>query len=338
MNDVTQRTRTAGGHGDDGAGGADIEGMARRAGWLPEDEWKGKKEKWVDASVFVDRLLQGSSVSERYKQLDGRFADLERQNSATRDQLGKVTKTLEETTSILSEFREYNQNVAQRAYERAKAELEARHDRAVDDGDKAAAKKAVADLAKLEDEKPKPKPAAAAEPAKKPDEKPADQQQQQLSAQDKAVIDSWVKENDWYKPAGTDRMTTMAVAAYHEIQQENPGWTIRQVLDQVRADVVEAFPKRFPNERKKDDDEEEEVEKPASRKKAADVIDSDLTSGGDGGNKRTERPKGQRWSDLPKEAQEACNRFCAMKVQDKDGKMVPMMTREKYLDDYDWGK
>ncbi len=33
----------------------DYEAEARSSGWLPQDQWKGPPEKWVDAEKFVQR-------------------------------------------------------------------------------------------------------------------------------------------------------------------------------------------------------------------------------------------------------------------------------------------
>jgi len=327
MSDVHERQRTSeGAGGDTGAGGPDIEGMARRAGWVPEDEWTGKPGKWAPADKFLERILSTNPerLAERYKTLDGKLASLTAQNE-------KTQKTLEDAVDVLNQFREHNAKTAQRAYERAKKEIEAKFERAVEEGNTAVAKEATAELAVIEKEKPvvappkEPEKPAAAATTKKDDQPPVD-----------PAVEQWVKDNaSWYNPGGTDRLTTYAVSAYSELRgdPENADKTNKELLAMVREDVLETFGEKFP-----------EKFKGLKGRRAAPVGDTDLT-GGDAdddssttrkdGQRAKPRPKGQRFEDLPKEEREACMRFEKQVVgKNPDGSPKYLLTRDQYLADY----
>lgn len=82
-----------------------IEEEARRMGWVPEDEYRGNKNYWKDAKTFVEAGKNELPVlKERYKDLDARYAKLER---IVKDIPGKMSQmekqTIERVTRELKE-------------------------------------------------------------------------------------------------------------------------------------------------------------------------------------------------------------------------------------------
>jgi hypothetical protein len=303
-----------------GAGGGqqpDLEGMARRGGWKPQEEFVaagGKAEKWKPAADYITAMMENPGIlSERYRTLDKRFEQSEQQ-------IGKVSKTLEETLDVLSTFKDRYERVEQTAYERARAELIAERDQAFDNADKQAGLEAIRKLDELEKTKPaaekpageKKKPAAEAESGAAG----ADQSQQQQKPQVHPDVEAWHEKNPWYKPTGTDPMTLLAVGAYNESHQANPGAPVKTHLEAAEREVRKRYPEKFTNQRR---------EAPAAV--------SEPSGGGAGGGGGQ---KGRSFDDLPKAAQEECRRYEATMVKDKTGKSVPLLTREKYLADYQW--
>ena len=108
----------------------DFEAEARHHGWTPKEEFKGDPGKWVDAETFVKRA-------------DEVMPFLKKQNTA-------LKRDIEDMKRTLKQFQEYVSKADQRAYERAIADIEARHAEAVETGDQAAAKRAVEDMRKVE--------------------------------------------------------------------------------------------------------------------------------------------------------------------------------------------
>lgn len=143
-----------------GAEERDYEAEARQHGWTPKDDFKGDPAKWVDAETFAKRA-------------DEVMPFLKKQNTALKREMDDLKRTMKQASAFYSKAEE-------RAYERALADLQARHDEAVEGGDVAGARKVLKELHELE------KPASA-ETEEKPDTKAA---QQELA--------DWVDENDWY--------------------------------------------------------------------------------------------------------------------------------------------
>src|SRR6185436_4853984 len=87
----------------------EVEGRARRMGWRPQEEFRGPKDKWVDASQFVERgETELPVLRERFRALDDKFTRLERENS-------KLSHKIEDQTTVLKEFRDYSRQGEERA-------------------------------------------------------------------------------------------------------------------------------------------------------------------------------------------------------------------------------
>jgi chemotaxis regulatin CheY-phosphate phosphatase CheZ len=101
---------------------SEIEELAREMGWRPQDEFAGDADKWVDAKSFV------RNTRDINRNLSRDLRDLKKQM----DGIGRATSQMTE-----------------RAVAAERERLEALHDQAVEDGDKAAAKRAVDAINKL---------------------------------------------------------------------------------------------------------------------------------------------------------------------------------------------
>lgn len=142
----------------------DYEAKARGHGWRPKDEFKGDPARWVDAETFVKRA-------------DEVMPFLEKKTKAQQREIDDLKRTLKQ-------FQEYVSKADQRAYERATAEIEARHAEAVEVGDVASARKAIDDLRKVEKDYKNELPNDATP------EFDVDQARVQLA--------EWVEKTEWY--------------------------------------------------------------------------------------------------------------------------------------------
>lgn len=140
----------------------DYETEARALGWRPPEEFPGDPKKCVDAKTFLER---GEVM------------------------LPLVKKALEKERREFAEFRKETRRALkhmgaaeQRGYERAMADLQTRHDEAVEAGDVQAARKVVKEMADM----PKPEPVVA------------DEDEQPDPAQLRKELNEWMEENDWY--------------------------------------------------------------------------------------------------------------------------------------------
>jgi hypothetical protein len=95
--------------------GQSAEEQARVQGWVPQDEWDGPADKWVDAETFVEKGRERNSV-------------LRNENDALRRELREFRGELKRKFATL-------EAAERRGYETALAEMESRRLQAVEDGD-----------------------------------------------------------------------------------------------------------------------------------------------------------------------------------------------------------
>lgn len=139
----------------------DYEAEARALGWRPPEDFPGDSSKFVDAKTFVERgetmlpMVKAALAKERKE-----FAEFRKETRRALKFMGEAEK---------------------RGYERALADLQTRHDEAVEAGDVAGARKAVKEMGEL----------VKPEVPELDDDKPDPRQAQREFAE-------WVEQNDWY--------------------------------------------------------------------------------------------------------------------------------------------
>jgi len=100
-----------------------VEDRAKQLGWRPEEDYKGPKDKWVDAEEFVRRAEE----------------DPKEVRKANHVLIRKVQKLEQGIESILSHQQRELTAAREQEYARAQAEWKRTHDAAVADGDVAKA-------------------------------------------------------------------------------------------------------------------------------------------------------------------------------------------------------
>jgi len=164
MNDMTQIEADTSGHDevDSTSTARDFDTEARKHGWTPKEEFKGDHSRWVDAETFVKRADEVMPL-------------LKKQNAGLKAEMDELKRTLKQASK-------HFEASEQRAYQRALADLTAKHDAAVEVGDVVAARKAVADMNALAT------PETIVQPAD------AGPSQEQLRGE----LNAWIEANDWY--------------------------------------------------------------------------------------------------------------------------------------------
>lgn len=235
---------------------SEAEVKARRLGWVPKEEFKGDPEKHRSAEEFLER---GSNL----------LPLLQRDNERLHRTVDKVERELRETKEVLTEFRDFASKSEERAYKRAKAELESKLDGAIQSADVDTARQARRELAELESEQrqvPKVEP--------KKEEPKAD-----------PVFQSWIAENDWFNKS--ESLRGYATEIFGELERSQPGRPASELLAETKNKVMDKFPERFGiNPR---------------REGAAAVA---APQGG-----AAPKKKGKTYEDLPPEAKRACDKF-----------------------------
>lgn len=215
---------------------ASIEGRARRMGWRPKDEFRGDSSRWTDAQTFVERgETELPVLRERYRALDDRFAKLE---STTQETARQAAARHAETTTAFNEFREFSKRGEERAYARAKAELEARMATAVSTADQAQFTTAKAELDALD----RSRVPATVTPPVKVAEVVAPPPTIHPDAQ------AWINDNAWFN--SDPAMTQYALAVHTAMLKNQPGLSMRDNLAETKADVMARFPEKFENPRR----------------------------------------------------------------------------------------
>jgi hypothetical protein len=269
------------------AGISDIEERARKLGWKPKDEYKGPPGGWRDAETFI---AQGEQVlpilRERYRKQEKDIEELK----------GKLALATDTIVDLSERFR----TTDQRAFERAKAQLEREREAAVEAGDTAAFRNKERELRELEKQAPKPAPAvrpADAPPAVHPD----------------AL--EWVRENPWFQSDAD--MASFADTFHKTLLQREPGLSIKQNLAKVSAATRAAYPEKFGRAPRTIDDDDN----PARHAPAA--------VGGSAAPRSPGAPKPRSWDALPQDTKQAYTRYADM----LKGKGKPL-TKEEWAATY----
>lgn len=127
------------------------------------------------------------------------------------------------------------------------------------------------------------------------------------------VFKAWSGDNDWYN--NNIKMTLYAnnIADIVSTKTKLKG---RPYYDAIGAEVRKEFPDHFRNSRR-----------------------GDPPSVEGGGKPGGERKSGMKtYADLPREAKDACDRFCKQTVRNSAGESVPLMTKARYVEQYDWSE
>lgn len=234
---------------------------ARRLGWRPRSEYSGPPEKFVEADEFVRRTDESVPLlRQNYRALHERFSQVERK--------------LADTTQLLQEFRDFSAKGEQRAYERAKRELEERQRVAVSQADTEAFEKTAAEIAELEKSRPKPAPEPVEPQRKIPEPDPR--------------ITTWISDNPWYNSDGQLRAFAGAYDQY--LMASAPGMDIGERLAAVKAKTMAEFPDKFGN----------------SRREAPTNVASPAAA-----SAPRRKGNGRSYDDLPPDAKKQCDKLVA---------------------------
>lgn len=254
---------------------AEVEARARRWGWRPQEEFRGPKDKWIDAREFVERGENDLPIlRERLRTADSREIKRERE-------VKELTDKVAEMGGVLSEFAEYNRTSEQRAYERARRDIKNEIQEAVAEGDVAKFNEKQAELDDLEKTAPKPKPAATTQTQPAAPAAPAAPAKPQISE----VVQTWLddKDNDWFHK----NVPMSGWATYAHGENVKNGMSEAESLRAISEDARKTFPNYFENPARKAPGS---VTPPSPPRKMVEK-------------------KGKTFEDLPKEAQKQCDRF-----------------------------
>jgi hypothetical protein len=239
---------------------SDVEVRARSQGWRPKEEFRGDPERWRPADEFLRN-------TEEYLPL------LRKHTRTIEAKLEASTAKIDEMTQVLTAFRDFASRGEQRAYERARAELQAKREVAVSHADTETFKAVDRELAELEKTvAPKaavapPPPATVARPETPPE------------------ITQWVEENPWFNSSRV--LGAVARELDAELMQSRPGLSLSERLSLVKTEVQRRFPDKFEN----------------PNREAATSVSAPS------GNQTPRKAAKKSYENLPPEAKKACDKF-----------------------------
>lgn len=175
---------------EEGGPPEDVEKEARSMGWVPEEEFKGNKDHWIDAEEFVER---GRSVMPILLSNNKRL----QKELSTRDaEIGKLSASLQSANKAIEKLEKHYTEANKRAVEIARNQLKEELKQAREDNDVDKELEITDQLAELRTRENEAAPAA-----KKPEEtKPAQKYTPDFQA--------WIDRNPWFEK---DRKKTKLV-------------------------------------------------------------------------------------------------------------------------------
>jgi len=195
---------------------------ARQDGWVPEAEWDGALEDWVDAKQFNVRGELMGRITSQTSQLRNQSAQLDSQS-----------KDIEKLKTALERMGEHNAKIMNAEYKEAVKSLQKERAQAQAAQDFDAVADIEGEIEDLKDAKAK----VDDEPKSK--DTPTDQGQRIPPA----ILNKWVEENGWYAsdPAMQGAANNYAGKIFNEGSYED--WD--DLLGQVTKQVKDRFPGDF---------------------------------------------------------------------------------------------
>ena len=308
--------------GDEGAR-VELEARAKRAGWVPREDYRGNQDRWVDADEFL------RSAEENLPRAKERNAMLDRKLRRNEQELAALRQGMDE-------LRAHAARNEQRAYEAARTELLAQQQQAVQSADTATYNATSAQLAKLEEQKPR----GAAPPIPAP------------PTEDLQELQRWVASKPWFGVEGQGKdpaLTQMVTQLHANYMIKHPGVSNMEAVQAVERMLASQYPEEFgtkqqtrgqPRPRQQEQEELEEGEgegedrEPAppparSRRETPASVSGGTISGPSG--RRPGRPT--KISELPREVQ-AEARAAFVKYRDMMADKKNPFTEEEYVRNY----
>lgn len=265
----------------------------------PKTEYEARMFGWVPREEFRgsdDDWVDAETFVKRGKEIN---PILRKNNEILMHKLEEKSREIEGIKASVEEFKKFQKEAFERKqqeYEVQIAELKTRKKEAIAEGNG----DLVVDIDDQIDAIKEEQKAAKQETKENIQEfqQQAKEQQQQFTADPELM--SWLNRNQWF---GSDvEMTDVANGLGAAVRKQFPHLSGREFLDKLDEKVAEYFPHKFTK----------------SRGSAVDSTGN--VRGGSGGGKKS-------YDNLPKDAQEACDRFI------KNGWIK---NRQEYLDNYDW--
>lgn len=272
------------------------EEAARKQGWVPQEEWNGNPDQWVDAKEFVYRGELLGRIKDQSKQIQSLRKNYDTEVKGLRE---KMLKMGEQWTKDRLSNINLDLEAAQKAYENAIRD---------DDPDRASALKDY--MGKLTTEKQEFETTSKELEDEKND--PANQLTS-LQKDLQSEMQNFIKRNDWY---GRDVILTNTFNLIGDQLAEQGEYTSAEELVEMAYDALkEEMPHKFPADEEEEEDVEEVQPKPSNRRQTRQAVEPEVTP--------TRGAKGKdRFRSLSEDEERVARNF----------ERTGVMTRKEYID------
>lgn len=274
----------------------DVEARARRMGWRPKEEFRGPPDRWSSAEDFISRGENELPI------LRERNRNLDRQLEETGRTVTELKTRMEQTGEVLSSMREMGLKAEERAYKKARAEIEEEMRTRAAAADVVGVTETQRKLEELDKERETAKVAPAAVVAKvtdAPAAKPRD-----------PVAEQWITDNPWF--TSDAEMNSTAQGIHTGMLQSRKDLSLADNLAETKRRIMKLYPEKFANANR---DEAIAVAQPSGNAPAP-----------------TNRNKKKTYADLPADAKAACDKY--VKQINSTKPKVPY-TPEEYVSMYE---
>ena len=196
-------------------GGEDAEDRARRMGWVPQEEFRGDPNRWVDAETFLERGENELPIlRERLRKMERQNQDLSKEVRQFVREMGKQQKS---------------------QHEQSMEDIKRKREQAVEDGDIETYRQYDKQLEQMAQNAPEvPEPKEADDNGWTPDFK--------------ETFESWKQENSWYEK---DPLLSKEFADFHDwLLGTNPEMDDSDRLKKAEQAVKDKYPQKFKKQPK----------------------------------------------------------------------------------------
>lgn len=181
---------------------------AKRQGWVPQEEYEGPADKWVDADTFVKKGREINAILRK----DNEF----------------LKREVAEMKSTMLEFKKFHAETEKRAYERAMQDLREQKKEAISQGDGDRVLEIDDAIDELKEKRQEVSETKAA-PYQQPD----------------ATFVEWSSENQWY--VNDTELKAEADLIGQAIKARQPNLIGKDFLNEVAKRVKKMYPEKFTN-------------------------------------------------------------------------------------------
>jgi len=326
MSGTEQRTVEGEGGGNaGGAGEGDPETRARALGWRPKEQFTGDPERWLPAEQFLQRGYESPGMM---RQNLHRLTD---EITAVRNQNLELRQRVDESVQVVTDLTGLVRTADKRAYDKARQELLAEREKAVQTGDTDAFNKVDGNLRELEKTAPVEPTRAAPDPTKPLPHQPTPTGQ---PGNMPAEVRAFYGRNAWYNSGMHTELAREADAIHVGLLNTRKDLNLEQNLAEVERRIQQFFPQLWAaaNGRTTMPNNGDGGDGGGGGRAAdtrRDVVSDVSPSGGGGGATRRGDRNARNWDNMPQESKVAYARY----AKQLEGKGQPL-TKEEWSQTY----